>query len=575
MSFASILRAISLIAVIRLSFGIPTPLPSTQRHTSRAINGTESLGAVSCESETCSQIGTTLLKEGGSAADALVGTVLCVGVIGSYHSGIGGGGFGLVRDANGSYEFVDFRERAPAAAFEDMYNNDTDLSLYGGLASGVPGELRGLEHIHKKHGLLPWSKVVQPAIDLARDGFRVTEDTVHYMASATDDDNFLVNDPTWAIDFAPNGTLLGLGDTLTRKRHANTLERIAQHGADAFYSGWIANATIAALQAANGTMVLADLANYTVAIREPLQIEYRGYKITAASAPSSGTVVLSVFKAVEGYSGFGEPATLNLSTHRLDEATKFGYGQRMMLGDPYFASGMDVYQHEMINETTAAATRAKISNYHTLNTSAYDPDGLITPQTHGTSGISATDSTGLSISLTTTVNTLFGSRVMVPETGVIMNNEMNDFSIPGESNTYGYVATEINYIRPFKRPLSSISPVIVEHLNTSDFYFVAAGAGGSRIITATIQSLWNVLDRNMTTAEALAEPRFHDQLIPNRMQLEWAYDNGTAAYLTALGHNITWVEEASSDIFAIRKLASGIFEAAAEPRQDNSGGSVV
>lgn len=234
----------------------------------------------------------------------------------------------IVRGGNGSYEFIDFREKAPAAAFTDMYDDDTDLSLYGGLASGVPGELRGLEYLHRHYGKLPWAQVMRPAINVARHGFTVTQDLVNYENEAiADGPNFLAENPDFAIDFAPNGTLLGLNETITRRRYADTLETISQRGPDAFYTGPIANATIQALKAANGTMTLEDLKNYSVAIRKPAQITYRGFKLTACSAPSSGTVALSVMKTIEGYGDIGEAATRNLSTHRLDEAIRFAYGE--------------------------------------------------------------------------------------------------------------------------------------------------------------------------------------------------------------------------------------------------------
>ena len=196
------------------------------------------------------------------------------------------------------------------------------------VGSGVPGELRGLEYLHKHFGKLPWSHVLRPAIIVARYGFYVTQDIVGYMDSATKGkSNFLVNDPTWAIDFAPNGTRVGLGDIMTRRRYADTLEAISKHGADAFYSGPIGNATIQALQRGNGTMTLEDLKNYTVAIRKPASVTYRDYRLTACSAPSSGEVALSVLKKIEGYPDIGSPAALNISTHRLDEAIRFGYGE--------------------------------------------------------------------------------------------------------------------------------------------------------------------------------------------------------------------------------------------------------
>ena len=185
-----------------------------------------------------------------------------------------------------------------------------------------------MEYLHKHYGKLSWKHVMQPAINVARNGFTVTQDLVNQEKSAIAGlDNFLVEDPSFAIDFAPNGTLLGLNETITRKRYADTLETISKHGADAFYTGPIANATIQALQAANGTMTLEDLKNYTVAIRKPAQITYRDYKLTACSAPSSGEVALSVMKTVEGYGDFGEASALNISTHRLDEAIRFAYGE--------------------------------------------------------------------------------------------------------------------------------------------------------------------------------------------------------------------------------------------------------
>ena len=481
----------------------------------------------------------------------------------------------LARSGNGSFEFIDFRETAPALSTQDMYNNNTNSSIYTGLASGVPGELRGLAHLHQNYGILPWEQLVMPAVSVARDGFPVTPDLVRYMASAVSGiDNFLVNNPTWAIDFAPNGTLLGLGDTITRRRYADTLETIAKRGPDAFYTGPIAETFINTIQRNGGIMTLEDLKNYTVAIREPAAIDYRGFKIRSGSAPSSGTVAMSVMKIIEGYSTIGEAATLNVSTHLFDEALRFAYGQRSELGDPLFVEGMDEYQADMLKEATAAAVRAKISPYHTLNVSAYDPSGFESLETPGTSAIVTSDVNGLAVSLTTTVNLLFGSHIMVPETGVILNNEMNDFSIPGSSNAFGYIPTPANYIRPGKRPLSSISPTIVEHANGT-LYFVAAAAGGSRIITATLQQLWHVLDQNMTAPQALAKPRLHDQLVPNLVSFETTYDNATVAFMAARGHNVTWVAPGQSTAQSLRLLSNGSFEAAGEPRQVNSGGFVI
>ncbi|UKZ69679.1 uncharacterized protein TrAtP1_010682 [Trichoderma atroviride] len=530
-------------------------------------------GAVASQSTVCSNIGIQLLKDGGNAVDALVGTVFCVGVIGMYHSGIGGGGFLLLRLSNGTYEFVDMRETAPGAATQDMYNKDENLSLYGGMASGVPGELRGTEYIHDKYGALPWAHVIKPSIEVARNGFKVTEDLINTIKQ-TSPNNFLTEDPAWAIDFAPKGRLVRLGETMTRRRYADTLEAIAQHGADAFYTGPIANATIRALKAVGGIMTLEDLKNYTVAIREPLQINYRGYKLTSTNAPSSGAVALSALNTVGGFDGFNDPSQVNLTTHRLDEAIRFAYGQRTELGDPSFVDGIDKYTKEMISAKTGAEIRAKISDFRTQNVSYYDPKGLESLETPGTSHMVAADASGMAVSMTTTINLLFGSTVIVPETGVIMNDEMNDFSIPGLSNSFGYIPSPANYIRPGKRPLSSISPIIAE---TADgkLYLALGSAGGSRIITANIQNTIHVIDGNMTTAEALAQPRLHDQLVPDLATFEYAYDNQTVAFMKSLGHNVSWIAPGQSTAQAVRLLPNGTFEAAGEPRQVSSGGFAI
>lgn len=311
---------------------------------------------------------------------------------------------------------------------------------------------------------------MQGAIDTARYGWTVNQDLVRYIQSANASDsavspNFFVDDPNWALDFAPNGTILGLGDTITRKRYANTLETIAEEGPDSFYSGPIAETMIVALQQQNGTMTLDDLQNYKVAIRPTSNITYRDYRVFSCSAPSSGTVALSVLNTLQGYSDLFADGTTNLSTHRLDEAIRFGYGERTNLGDPSFVGNISEYEALMLSARSAAEIRGKISDTRTLNVSAYDPSGIESLETPGTSHVVTADADGMAITLTTTVNLLFGSQLLVPETGIIMNNEMNDFSIPGTSNAFGFVPSPSNYILPGKRPLSSISPAIAEFPN--------------------------------------------------------------------------------------------------------------
>lgn len=487
----------------------------------------------------------------------------------------------LVRSSNGTYEHIDFRESAPAAAYEDMYKDNINGSIWTGLAAGVPGELRGTEYLHKNYGQLPWRDVVMPAVHVARYGFPVSADLVRFMDfMSPEEGGFLSEDPNWAMDFAPHGRRVRLNETITRRRYANTLETIAEQGPDAFYTGPIAETMIAATQASNGTMTMKDLEDYRVEIREPFSITYRDYKLTSCGAPAGGSVALSAMKILEGFSDSGDPAAINITTHRFDEAMRFAYGQRTNLGDPSFLPNTTAYERDMLQPGTAELLRAKISDLHTLNVSAYNPDGIESLNDHGTSHIVVSDSSGLSISLTTTINLIFGNKVLVPETGIIMNNEMNDFSIPHVHNEFGYAPSPSNYIRPGKRPMSSIAPIIVDHLGNGSLYLNIGAAGGSRIITGTIVNVWHVLDRaphleGYTLKDALAEPRWHDQLIPDLAFFEEGFDNATVDFMRGRGHNVTWVPRGLNSVQALRMLPNGTFEAAGEPRQAASAGYVV
>jgi gamma-glutamyltranspeptidase/glutathione hydrolase len=437
----------------------------------------------------------------------------------------------------------------------------------------VPGELRGLQHISDTYGRLPWRHLLRPAITLAKRGFPVGHDLVRYMDFGNT--SFLVNDLAWSQDFAPNGTRVGIGDYMTRRRYAHVLEKIAKHGAETFYTGDIAETTTAAIKQAGGIITKDDLASYTVKIRTPLSISYRDFRIIGCEAPSSGAVTLSAMKVIEGYNDIGNPELVNLNTHRIIEAAKFGYGMRPELGDPSFLNGSRQYQERMISAQIANQHRAKLSDYHTLNTSEYNIDGLQNPYDDGTSHMVAADNEGMVISLTTTINNPWGSYIIVNDTGIILNNQMNDFSVPGTANGFGYVPAPANFIRPGKTPLSSMSPVIIEHLTNSTFYLATGSAGGSRIITAVLQILWNVLDRSLDVKEALSTPRFHDQLVPNQTLYEYAYDNDTVGYLSALGHNATWVAPGATEAEAIRRTYNGAFEAAADPNLIEGAGIIL
>lgn len=331
-------------------------------------------------------------------------------------------------------------------------------------------------------------------------------------------------------------------------------------------------------------MTLQDLQSYKVACRPALNTTYRGYRLFSTGVPASGAVSLNILKILEQYDPDDRDEDVNLRTHRFDEAMRFAYGARVLLGDPDFVEGMDVYEAALLDEATAKDIRNQIHDDTTLPVDSYDPHEVYSTEGFGTSHVVTADRSGLAGSLTSTVNLLFGALIVDPATGVILNNEMNDFSIPGVRNAFGFEPSAANFIRPGKRPLSSVAPIIVERGSDSageaegdddsnrSLYLVVGAAGGSRIISSTAQVVWHVLEHGMTIGDALLEPRLHDQLMPNEVLFEYKFDNNTVASMKEKGHNVAWVREGLSAVQGIRVLEGGVLEAAGEPRQGNSAG---
>jgi gamma-glutamyltranspeptidase / glutathione hydrolase len=316
-------------------------------------------------------------------------------------------------------------------------------------------------------------------------------------------------------------------------------------------------------------MTVKDLSSYAVVVSDALTTTYRGYKLFSSGAPASGAICLNILKILEQFDP-ADGSDANLAIHRLDEAMRFAYGARVLLGDPGFVDGMSGYQASLLDDNSAKAIRARIRDDTTLPVEDYDPSAAYTTESFGTSHVVTADSSGMAVTLTSTVNLLFGALVVDPRTGVVANNEMNDFSIPGVRNAFGFEPSSANFIRPGKRPLSSVTPVIVERPDGTLYVSVGA-AGGSRIISSTAQVVWRLLEHNATMGEALLQPRIHDQLMPNEARFEYAFDNDTVASMRERGHNVTWVREGLSAVQGIRILDGGLFEAASEPRQKNSG----
>lgn len=353
----------------------------------------------------------------------------------------------------------------------------------------------------------------------------------------------------------------------------STLEKIGRHGASAFYEGELAEEMVKVTQETNGTLTLDDLKSYKALPKRPISIDFRGFKLYSTGAPSSGAVMLSTLKTMEQYPA-EDLSDTNLTTHRFLEAMRFAYGARLELGDPDYLPGVEAFEDGLLSAQNARAIRARINDSSTLPLDEYDPRGEYAAESHGTSHIVAADGTGLTISSTTTVNLLFGAQIMTPRSGIILNDEMADFSTPGARNVFGFAPSPANFIRPGKRCMSSITPIIAEFPNGTVF-FVTGAAGGSRIISSTTLTAWHLLEHGMDMRQAVAEPRFHDQLIPNRAEFEWTYDNGTVGAMVEKGHKRKWVRLGVSAVQGIQRLWDGTFLGVGEPRQKNSGGLCV
>ncbi|PWN37052.1 gamma-glutamyltranspeptidase [Meira miltonrushii] len=554
-------------------------------------------GAVATEVDVCSNVGADLLQKGGSAADAIIGAAFCVNSIDSFHSGIAGGGFIVLRDEkkqhSGQHDgvrVIDMRESAPAASNETMYsaNPNKNASTIGGLAVGVPGELRGFETLHNKHGKLPWHQVIQPAIELNRYGFKVTNQLSYAIEEYKD--SLLCNTTYWKDVYCPNGTAAKLGDTIKNERLATTFEIIAKKGVDAFYTGAIANRTIETIRNAGGIMTMDDLKEYKAIDREPFSIEFPDNKrVYSSGAPSSGAVVLSALKTMSEYGLKAlENDGVNLTTHRLIEATKFAYGERADYGDPSYVKNVTRLEKHALTDKDCRKKRSLISDNSTHPTSYYDPKNYTILTDSGTSQLSAIDDDGLSVTLTTTVNLFWGAQLMTPD-GFVLNDELDDFSSPGSSNAFGYTPTEANFIRPGKRPLSSISPVIIVDLNSGKTTHALGSAGGSRIITANIINTFNAL-RGIDLQKSIDMPRWHDQLLPATTSFEWqnttsptipnwkGFDNSTVAFLKSVGHNVSWVAPGSSTaqgVYRAKEHQQYLYKGAYENRQLSAGAAAI
>lgn len=513
-----------------------------------------------------SAVGRDILQRGGNAVDAATAVGLALAVVHPEAGNIGGGGFSVIRLADGSVHALDYREAAPARASRDMYldlrGRPTDLSITGHLAAGVPGAVAGLAEQHRRFGRLPWREVIEPAVRLAADGFVVDEYRMH---SIDEDRARLALFPASRRQFLPDGRPPAAGSTFRQPDLARTLEAIRDQGPAGFYRGRVADLIVAEMERGGGLISHADLAAYGARWREPVTIRYRGHTIHSMSPASSGGVTLAlILNQLEGFGPlppFGSAALLHVEA----EAMRRAYTDRNhYLGDPDQVA-MPIAR--LTSKAYADSLRASINPARATPTRDVRPGlGDGTHTTH----YSVVDAEGNAVSTTTTLNNSYGSAVTVEGAGFLLNDEMDDFaSAPGQANMYGLVQGEANAIAPGKRMLSAMTPSVV--LDPEGRLLLVLGTpGGPTIITQVYHVLSNVLDHGMSLADAVAAPRMHHQGLPDEIRLEWnGFLPGVIAALEAMGHEVAqrgrW-----GDVEAIIRTPRG-WQGVSDPRLGGGG----
>jgi gamma-glutamyltranspeptidase/glutathione hydrolase len=495
-------------------------------------------GMVVTAQHLASEVGVDVLKKGGNAVDAAVAVGYALAVVYPTAGNIGGGGFMTIRLKDGKTTFLDFRERAPLASTKTMYLDDKGefikgLSTSGYLAVGVPGSVMGFETARTKYGKLSREDLMAPAIRLAKEGFALEEGDATSLEGGA---KKLAKDPAAAAIFLkPDGNPYAAGETLVQPELAASLSSISEKGPDAFYKGPIADAIVNASMSMKGILAKEDFEQYAVRELEPIKCNYRGYEIVSSPPPSSGGVIIcEILNVLEGYPlsylGYGSADT----THVMIEAMRHAYVDRnTALGDPDFVKNPI---EKLLDKNYAREIRTKISPFKAGVSQDLKPEGF--GESNETTHYSIVDDEGNAVAVTYTLNGSFGAGVVAPGTGILLNNEMDDFTAkPGVPNLYGLVQGEANAIEPKKTPLSSMSPTIVS--KDGKPFMVIGSPGGARIITITLEAIVNVIDHGMNIQEAIDAPRIHHQWLPDKVYMEpYALSPDTRRLLTGMGHDV-------------------------------------
>ncbi len=531
-----------------------------------------SAGMVAAQNRESAAAGAAVLADGGSAVDAAIATGFSLAVTLPRAGNLGGGGFMLIHDADADENSaVDYRERAPKRATRDMYLDengdvDTSRSRFSHLSSGVPGTVSGFYFAHQKHGRLPWKRLLQPAIDQARNGIVVSYDLSELLR--TRQPRLCGNEAACGYFYKANGVPYEAGDIFVQSDLADTLQAIADEGPDAFYKGAIAEKIAAEMRRGGGLVDMESLAAYKPESRPALSGTYHGYEVVTMPPTSSGGVhILQMLNILEHFPVREMGAGSAENVHLLAEVARLAYADRSKyLGDPdYF----DVPVHWLTSKAYAKELAGTIDGGKARPSDDVAPGVPPVFESEDTTHFSVIDADGNVVSNTYTLNFSFGSGIAVAGAGFLLNNEMDDFSSkPGVPNAFGLLGGEANAIEAGKRPLSSMTPSMV--FADGEPWFATGSPGGSRIITSVLQVIVNVIDHEMNFAEAGAAPRMHHQWYPDVLQLESGFSPDTIRLLEQRGHV---VQSSRSSMGSIQTVGygGGVFRGASDPRRPNSG----
>jgi len=524
-------------------------------------------GMVASQEAVATAVGLEVLKTGGNAVDAAVSVAFALAVTLPRAGNLGGGGFMMVHDAkSGETVAIDYRERSGEVAFRDMYLDDQgeadpQKSRYSGLAVGVPGTVAGMALALERYGSISLAEALAPAIALAEDGIEVTTDLSESLKGLIER---LQKWPSSSeVFYKEGGAAYEPGETLVQSDLAASMKLIAENGPSAFYEGPIAEGIVAAVDTAGGHLTIDDFKTYEAKLREPVTGAYRGYDIVSMPPPSSGGVhIVQILNTLEGVpmSFLGHNSADSI--HMMAEAMKFAYADRSeYLGDPDF---VDVPIEALTSKAYATDILSQISRGRAASAAEIGPGDLASYESNETTHFSVVDAEGNAVANTYTLNFSYGTGLVADGTGILLNNELDDFSAkPGVPNAYGLIGGDANAVEPGKRPLSSMSPTLV--LKDEKPFLVTGSPGGSRIITTTLQMILNVIDHGMNVAEATHAPRIHHQWLPDELRVEEGLSPDTIRLLEQRGQKVV-IKNAMGSTQSIMVTDDGLY-GASDPRR--------